>query len=338
MIFNMLQILHFVSGRGVLKSLTVKASNRVEMAFRPKTRRCYQLLFRNFVGFCICSKIKLKKIVLQDIMAYLEYLIQNNVSANMLSNNISALKAHFVMSALNFSLWDHPSIRYFVKSVKINRPLCPVRRNIMSLETLKQLIQACRILPSYLTFRAIFLMAFFGFLRISNIAPHSYSQFDPSRHLTPADIIFKKSKMLVAIKWSKTMQTRDKIHIIVLPKLNHSILCPVRALKRALSVYKPQRDQPLFQVRTPLGFRVATESRVRKGLSRLNVKLGFDPHHFTFHAFRRSGATCAYNAHVPLQNIKSHGSWASECVWSYIQQNEDRSSEIAASFRRLINA
>ena len=256
----------------------------------------------------------------------------------MLSNNISALKAHFVMSALNFSLWDHPSIRYFVKSVKINRPLCPVRRNIMSLETLKQLIQVCRILPSYLTFRAIFLMAFFGFLRISNIAPHSYSQFDPSRHLTPADITFKKSKMLVVIKWSKTMQTRDKIHIIVLPKLNQSILCPVRALKRALSVYNPQRDQPLFQVRTPLGFRVATESRVRKGLLQLNVKLGFDPHHLTFHAFRRSGATCAYNAHVPLQNIKSHGSWASECVWSYMQQNEDRSSEIAASFRCLINA
>ena len=260
-------------------------------------------------------------------MAYLEFLVENKVSANMLANNVSALKANFVMWDLDFNLWDHPRIKYFLKSVKINRPLCPVRRNIMSMYMLLRLIRACDSLDSALTFKAMFLMAFFGFLHISNLAPHSYSQFDPSRHLTPSEIVFKKSMMTVSLKWSKTMQTRDKVHTIVLPKFGSSILCPVNALKRALVVYTPSPNDPLFQILTGSGFQLVTESRLRKVLSKLNVKLGLDPHHITFHTFRRSGATCAYNAHVPLQSIKSHGSWASECVWTYIQQNEARSSE-----------
>ena len=310
----------------------------MDLAFRPKTRRCYELLFRNFIGFCLCSNIVIQSISLQEVMAYLEFLVQTNVSANMLANNISALKANFVKFGLKFKVWDHPRVKYFLKSVKINRPLCPTRRNIMSLDTLMKLIKACDGLESPFTYKAIFLMAFFGFLRISNLAPHSLSQFDPSRHLTPSDIVFKKSTMTVALKWSKTIQTRDRVHTIVLPKLGSSILCPVNALKRALAVYNPGQNDPLFQVFTSNGFQMVTESRLRKVLSRLNVKLGFDAHHFTFHAFRRSGATCAYNAHVPLQSIKSHGSWASECVWTYIQQDEARSSEIASSFTKLINA
>ena len=124
--------------------------------------------------------------------------------------------------------------------------------------------------------------------------------------------------MTVSLKWSKTMQTRDRIHTIVLPKLGSSIWCPVRALKKVVAVYNPGPNDPLFQVMNQNGFKLVTESRLRKVLPRLNVMLGLDPHHFTFHTFRRSGAMCAYNAHVPLQSIKSHGSWASECVWTYI--------------------
>ena len=144
--------------------------------------------------------------------------------------------------------------------------------------------------------------------------------------------------MCITLKWSKTMQTRDKVHVITLPFLHPSPLCPVYALKRALSYYKPSPHEPLFQVKTTHGYRLVTESKLRKTLSKLNTKLGFKPHHFSFHTFRRSGATCAYNAHVPVQSIKSHGSWASDCVWSYIQQDNTRSAQIAASFKNLINA
>ena len=61
--------------------------------------------------------------------------------------------------------------------------------------------------------------------------------------------------MHMTIKWSKLMQSRDKVHTIVLPKLHPSILCPVMVLKAALASYAPSLYDPLFQVRTSQGYR-----------------------------------------------------------------------------------
>ena len=133
-------LFHFAVGREELVLLKSKATSRLHIAYRPKTRRCYQLLFRNFIGFCICSNINPSKITLQEVLAYLEYLLENGVSCNMLSNNISALKANFIMYSLHYELMDQPQVRLFIKAIKINRPLAITTRNIMSIDTLKDLI------------------------------------------------------------------------------------------------------------------------------------------------------------------------------------------------------
>ena len=156
-----------------------------------------------------------------------------------LSNNISAVKANFVMMGLNHTLLEHPRIKYFTKSMGINRPLTIKQRNIMCLDTLADLVRAWESIPCGYTFRAIFLMEFFGFMPISNLVPHSYAQFDSSLHLTLSDITFQKRTMKVHLKWSKTMQSRDKIHTVILPKLAPFPLCPVSALKSAISMYSP---------------------------------------------------------------------------------------------------
>ena len=270
-------------------------------------------------------------------MAYLQYLTDNGVSVNMISNNLSALKATFIIHQLDHSVFQSQQISYFVKALKINKPLTVVQRNIMSLDTLKTLVSLCNTIPSGQTFKAAFLLAFFAFLRISNIAPHASGAFDASRHLTPNDLKVSKNFMNVTIKWSKTLQTRDRVHVITVPKLASPLLCPVRALQQAIALYNPAPHEPLFQVKTSKGWVVLIDSRIRKALAKLNVKMGFPPSHFTFHTFRRSGASFAYNSHMPLGSIKHHGSWTSDCVWTYIQANENSSRDIAASFARIID-
>ena len=49
------------------------------------------------------------------------------------------------------------------------------------------------------------------------MVPHSYKEFDASCHLTLADMEFKKTEMNLTIKWSKTNQTRDRVHTVILP-------------------------------------------------------------------------------------------------------------------------
>ena len=206
---HVLWVLHFVSGQKRVGRLAQKARSRLHSAFRPKTARCYTLLFRCFNGFCICSHVSLNKVSLMCILVYLAILVKNGVFTNMVANHVSGIKAQFIMYDLNYCVFDHSKVKYYIRALKINCLHVMVKMNIMSLEVLKQLINECNFIYAGKVFQAIFLIAFFGFLRISNLAPHSVGAFDPSKHLTLADITFNSTGMTLTIKWSKTMQTRD---------------------------------------------------------------------------------------------------------------------------------
>ena len=122
------------------------------------------MLFRCFVGFCICSAMELIAVDLSCILAYMEFLPKNSVSADMVANHVSALKAMFTLYGMKYALLDD---------------LHTVQRNIMSLEVLKDLVSHCDSIYSGQVFKAIFLIAFFGFLRISNLAPHAGGLLTP---------------------------------------------------------------------------------------------------------------------------------------------------------------
>ena len=142
--------------------------------------------------------------------------------------------------------------------------------------------------------------------------------------------------MYLSIKWSKSNQFRDRVQVITLPRLKSSILCPVRALKQAMALYNPAPHDPLFQIFSAGRWSVLIDSRIREVLATLNVKLGFPSNKYTFHTFHRSGATSAYNSNASLQSSKKHGSWSSDCVWTYIQENESSDKEIAQTFAPIV--
>ena len=124
--------------------------------------------------------------------------------------------------------------------------------------------------------------------------------------------------------------------MLTLPRVKGSNLCPYQACRQALSLYSPQSNDPLFQYKIGSTWLVLTDTRIRKFLSKVNLRLGLEKNYFTFHSFRRSGATLAYKSHVPVQCIKDHGSWTSDCVWSYIQKDHTTGEGIATTFAKLL--
>ena len=134
------------------------------------------------------------------------------------------------------------------------------------------------------------------------------------------------------------MQNRDAVQVISLPKVSNRAICPFRALKALKKYYPMTATHSAFQMNTSGGWQPLTDSRVRKALKSINMTLGLDPAFFTYHSFRRSGATFAYNAHVPIQQIKRHGTWSSECVWRYIQSDHVSGEALAYSLAAVINA
>ena len=103
------------------------------------------------------------------------------------------------------------------------------------------------------------------------------------------------------------MQTRDAVQVISLPKVSNRAICPFRALKALKKYYPMTATHSAFQINISGGWQPLTDSRVRKALKSINMTLGLDPAFFTYHSFRRSGATFAYNAHVSRYNTMAHG-------------------------------
>ena len=133
------------------------------------------------------------------------------------------------------------------------------------------------------------------------------------------------------------MQTRDKVVFLSLPKLSDHLICPFRALKSLFKAYPMSSETSLFQINTSQGSNPVTDSNVRKTLKNINIKLGLSPGFFTFHDFR-SGATFAFNAHLPIQDIKRHGTWSSECIWRYIQSDHTSGEALASALAASISS
>ena len=219
----------------------------------------------------------------------------------------------------------------------MNRPLSAVYHNIIDIHMLKRISRLPLTFKQGRIYKAIFLTGFFAFLRLSNLCPYSSATFDSTRHLTGADLIFTKSFVKVILKWSKTIQTRDSVQIITLPRLVDQDLCPRAALKYLKKYYTFNDQSSLFQSYGPVGWSPLIDSKVRKVLKAINIKLGLNPSHFTFHSFRRSGSTFAFNCHIPIRSIERHGIWTSDCVWQYIQADESYGENLASSLAHNIN-
>ena len=71
------------------------------MAFRPKTHRAYESMFRTFVVFCLFTKSSLIHVNVKVILS-LECLVSNTRSASMIANYVLGIKASFFVYNLPF--------------------------------------------------------------------------------------------------------------------------------------------------------------------------------------------------------------------------------------------
>ena len=132
-------------------------------------------------------------------------------------------------------------------------------------------------------FKALYTLAFFSFLRLSNFVPHTRATFSLSQQLATGDIISAPPGLLLIIIWSKTIQARNAAKILKIPSLGSNPICPVNAVKPFYS------SPPEFAI--------------------ILKKLNLQNSNITFDAFQCSGATYAFNCNIQLQDIQSHGTW-----------------------------
>ena len=166
------------------------------------------------------------------------------------------------------------------------------------------------------------MLAFYAFLRISNIAPPFQCSFDPSKHLVRGDVKVAYPGMHIRLKWAKNIQAPEKFHWIKIPKIHDSYLCPVSAINSMLQYLPRSPTTPLFAFAAGS---LLTQSLLRRTLTSILRIMGKPVTGHGFHIFRTSGASVAYDAHIPLPVLQQHGCWRTEAIWAYISDSTAQS-------------
>ena len=165
-------------------SLTLRATKRLKLAFEDSTSKSYESKFRNFLSFCAFASIDIHHLSPMNILNF------NRVSHSGLSNYLSAIKSSLAMYGLTPSSFSDPRLKLYNKAIMRHSPLNPCLKPIIDTDTLQGMALQCDRMHMGHICKAAILLAFFSFLRISNLVPHTISGYVPLKHLSRGDIIF----------------------------------------------------------------------------------------------------------------------------------------------------
>ena len=171
-------------------------------------------------------------------------------------------------------------------------------------------------MPIILCYGQLVPCAFFGFLRVGEIAVPSSQSCDAGAHLSVGDVTLdnleQPSLVQVTIKASKTDPFRKGVVIFMGKTQNR--LCPVAAISAYLAVCGSSPG-PFFTFKegTPLSREFV--ARVRSALT----VAGIQASQFAGHSFRIGAASTAAARGVEDSLIKTLGRWRSSAYLLYVR-------------------
>lgn len=182
------------------------------------------------------------------------------------------------------------------------------------------LCKIVQVLPSVCTnlyesplFQAAYMLAFFGFLRVGELAISKGNS--PATIINVSDINFSldKSNMFLTIRQSKNDQYGKGVTICI--EKSSSFHCPIRYMLAFLSM-RPRINGPVFchSDGSPL-----TRFQFSAVLNKATNAVGLHSHRYKSHSFRIGAATAAYQQGCHSDSSREAGRWKSQIYKSYIR-------------------
>lgn len=172
---------------------------------------------------------------------------------------------------------------------------------------------------------------FFGFLRAAEFLCPSPREYDPSVHLSLADVAMddhsNPSVIRIRIKQSKTDPFRAGVDVFL--GRSESKICPVRALTSYLA-RRGSQPGPLFIHQgsgSPLS-RSTLVAEIRQAVT----ALGLSPDDFSGHSLRIGAASTAAARGIEDSLIQTLGRWSSTAYLQYVKIDR---RQLAAVSKRL---
>ena len=306
-------------------------------AFAAATKRTYTSHLRKYLSFCSWYGYTAVPASPTTLCRYAAYLAQQ-LSSSSIPQYLNIIRLLHIETGLPNPLIDNWYLSSLLKGISKSKGTNVSRKLPITPALLLRIRSQLNLLNQFdIVFWAACLIFFFSFLRKSNLLPPSVATFDPQRNLCSGDVSvhFSGSSFLgfvLAVKWSKTIQTGDRILYCPIPSLPHHPLCPCAALSSAFLSTRSLTTQAhsAFSLVNPQSrCYPLTYPCFLKKLRSILSRLGVDVRQYTGHSFRRGGASWALAQGLPIEAIKIMGDWKSDAYQRYL------SLPLSAKFQSL---
>ena len=284
--------------------------------------------------FCIYFKLTFLPVTTETLSLYVQFLSRSFKSTHSIRNYISGVKTMHHFLGYSTEQINKFLINLSLKGIARTQPHMVKQAAPITPEILLKMYEQMNMKKSTnVVLWCLFLFAFFLFARKSNLVPTKLKDVKSSKFLLRQDVTFKGGNLLITIKWSKTIQFGDRILVTPLIKIPDSPLCPVTAYLKMCHAIKADPTDPLFTLSNgkPI-FYEQYQLRLRQLIS----KIGLDSNLYSTHSFRRGGCTFAFQSKVPVDLIKAHGDWKSDCYQQYISFSLEDKLLVAGKMRENI--
>ena len=205
--------------------LSSQAVSRMNSALRPRTKADNIAKIKHCLAFILTSNLLPTE--LDTILAFLELLAQSGSRAQTLASYISVLCHFFQLRDLDCKLLPHRKIQLLLKDVSCNTKCAPRFKATLTIDNLVNLAAACGKIKHGPVYKVAYLLAFYTFLRISNVAPPTARAFHVTCHIVSSDLILGWLGAQLILKCGKAMQSVSSHHVVQLPALPSSPICQI---------------------------------------------------------------------------------------------------------------
>ena len=278
----------------------------------------YNAALSSLNQFCVSQNIPFFLPVSQQIISlYIAWLYQKNLSYKSVVTYLAGISYFHRLNN-----WDDPTARFYIKKAMEgykrqnwhSDTRLPITIDMLN-DLCTSLSTVCYSYYESVLFRAMFLVAFFGLFRISELVVVPTLSSDCS--LKASDVSFhNRSGIFIAkliLKKSKNNQ-RGPPQIITMSELQNKRLCPVNALQTYLKT-KPSSDSLFCHINSSPVTRFQFTTVLKKCLSYLGISSG----RLLSHSFRIGAATYLHSMGISHDIIKKKGRWSSHSYKNYIR-------------------
>lgn len=296
-----------------------------QSAFAPGTFSNLNTQLYSYYGFCQLYKFNWIPVDAYVLTLYAVFLARTFKAPQSIYNYISGIKTIMNMIDYPTTEFSSPTLNLTLKGISRLKQHKPKRAAPITPDILEKMYSVLDMsVPYNVVTWAVFLIAFFSMARKSNLVKTTGSKL--KHHVARKDIVIQQGVLIIKYKSSKTNQDGTRHHLVPLPSIPNSNLCPVNAyIKLTESVPEFSVDKPAFSyVKKNNKIVPYTYSDYMSSLKALCETIGLKSTKYSTHSFRRGGATWAFSRGASGELIKTHGDWKSIAYEKYLDFSFDQ--------------